>query len=106
MPTAVKPQEKEEERLPPLSLLCPPREFVPTAHEKMSYDRVSSARIVSFTDDCFLNLVQYKAGLAERLEMESGSVPTLLGSATNLEQVSELPLYHCVALLYMVTLLP
>ncbi|CAL8284626.1 unnamed protein product, partial [Gadus morhua 'NCC'] len=62
------------------------REFVPTAHEKMSYDRVSSARIVSFTDDCFLNLVQYKAGLAEHLEMESGSVPTLLGSATNLGQ--------------------
>ena len=59
-----------------------------------------------FTDDCFLNLVQYKDGLAERLEMESGAVPTLLGSATNLEQVSELPLYHCVALLYMVTLLP
>ena len=54
----------------------------------------------------FLNLVQYKAGLAERLEMESGSVPTLLGSATNLGQVSKLPLYHRVALLYMVTLLP
>ncbi|CAL8240063.1 unnamed protein product [Gadus morhua 'NCC'] len=41
-----------------------------------------------FTDDCFLNLVRYKAGLAERLEMESGAVPTLLGSATNLEQIS------------------
>jgi hypothetical protein len=26
-------------RLPPLSLLCPHREFVPTTHEKMSYDR-------------------------------------------------------------------
>ncbi|CAL8300853.1 unnamed protein product [Gadus morhua 'NCC'] len=47
---------------------------------------ITSLHIVSFTDDCFLNLVQYKAGLAERLEMESGSVPTLLGSATNLGQ--------------------
>ena len=61
-------------------------------------------RAKHFTD--FLNLVQYKARLAERLEMESGSVPTLLGSATNLGQVSQLPLYYCVALLYMVTLLP
>ena len=33
-------EEKYRERLPPLSLLCPPRDFVPTAHEKMSYERV------------------------------------------------------------------
>ncbi|XP_056441103.1 uncharacterized protein LOC130378349 [Gadus chalcogrammus] len=46
-----------------------------------------------FTDDCFLNLVRYKAGLAERLEMESGSVPTLLGSATNLGQISTSSVY-------------
>ena len=52
-----------------------------------------------FTDDCFLNLVQYKAGLAERLKMESGLVPTLLGSDSNLGRVNPLPLYHCVALL-------
>ena len=71
-----------------------------------STQTITSLHIGSFTDDCFLNLVQYKAGLAERLEMESGLVPTLLGSATNLGQVSKLPLYHRVALLYMVTLLP
>ncbi|CAL8390535.1 unnamed protein product [Boreogadus saida] len=50
-----------------------------------STQTITSLHIGSFTDDCFLNLVQYKAGLAERrLGMESGSVPTLLGSATNL----------------------
>ena len=57
-----------------------------------------------FTDDCFLNLGKYRAGL-EPLEIKSGSVPSLLGSATDLGQVSQL-IYHCVALLYVVTLLP
>ncbi|CAL8235683.1 unnamed protein product, partial [Boreogadus saida] len=46
-------------------------------------------RAKHFTD--FLNLVQYKAGLAERLEMES--LPTLLGSATNLGQASSSSVY-------------
>ncbi|XP_030210487.1 uncharacterized protein LOC115542370 [Gadus morhua] len=41
-----------------------------------------------FTDDCFLNLGQYRAGLAQRLRIKSGSVPTLHGSATNLGQGS------------------
>ncbi len=57
-----------------------------------------------FTDDCFLNLGQYRDGLAERLKIKSGSVPTLLGSATNLGQVSQLTQYNFVALLYMVKL--
>ncbi len=57
-----------------------------------------------FTDDCFLNLGQYRDGLAERLKIKSGSVPTLLGSATNLGQVSQLTQYNFVALLYMVNL--
>ena len=35
----------------------------------------------------------------------SGNAPTQL-PATNLGQVNQLTLYHCVALLYMVTLLP
>ncbi len=52
-----------------------------------------------FTDDCFLNLGQYRAGLAERLKIKSGSVPTLLGSATNLGQVSQLTLYNFVVTL-------
>ncbi len=49
-----------------------------------------------FTDDCFLNLGQYRAGLAEHLKIKSGSVPTLLGSATNLGQVTQLTLYNFV----------
>ena len=56
-----------------------------------------------FTDDSFLNLGQYKAGLAQRLKRKSGSLPTLLGPTTNLGQVSLLTLYHFVALLYMAT---
>ena len=59
-----------------------------------------------FTDDCFLNLGQYRAGFAERLKIKSQAVPTLLGSATNLRQVSQLTLYYSVALLYVVTLFP
>ncbi len=54
-----------------------------------------------FTDDCFLNLGQYRAGLAERLKIKSGSVPTLLGSATNLGQVSQLTLYNFVVTLHL-----
>ena len=58
-----------------------------------------------FTDDCFFNLGQYRAGLAERLKIKPGSVPTLLASATNRGQVSKLTLYHVLALLCMITLL-
>ncbi|XP_056436414.1 uncharacterized protein LOC130373810 [Gadus chalcogrammus] len=46
-----------------------------------------------FTDDCFLNLGQYRAGLAQRLRIKSGSVPTLHGSATNLEKASSSSAY-------------
>ena len=53
-----------------------------------------------FTDDCFLNLGQYRAGLAQRLKIKSGSLPTLLGSASKLGQVSQLTLYDVVALMY------
>ena len=53
-----------------------------------------------FTDDCFFNLGQYRAGLSERLRIKPGSVPTLIGSATNLGQVSKLTLYHVFALLW------
>ncbi len=52
-----------------------------------------------FTDDCFHNLGQYRAGLAEHLKIKSGSVPTLLGSATNLGKVSQLTLYNFVVTL-------
>ncbi|XP_056431147.1 uncharacterized protein LOC130369663 isoform X1 [Gadus chalcogrammus] len=41
------------------------------------------------TFHCFLNLGQYRAGLAQRLKIKSGSVPTLLGSATNLEKTPD-----------------
>ena len=50
-------EEKYRERLPPLSLLCPSREFVPTAHEKMSYDNVSSAHISWCRDDASCNVI-------------------------------------------------
>ncbi|XP_056444944.1 zinc finger protein 813-like isoform X3 [Gadus chalcogrammus] len=46
-----------------------------------------------FTDDCFLNLGQYRAGLDQRLRIKSGSVPTLHGSATNLEKASSSSAY-------------
>ena len=59
-----------------------------------------------FTDDCFLNSGPHRAGLAEGLSLKSGSVPTLLGPATNLGAVSQPTLCHCVALLFMVTLFP
>jgi hypothetical protein len=52
----------------------------------------NAARVCAkhFTEDCFLNLGQYRAGLAQRLRIDSRSVPTLLGSATNRRQVSKL----------------
>ena len=52
----------------------------------------NAARVCAkhFTEDCFLNLGQYRTGLAQRLKMDSRSVPTLLGSATNRRQVSKL----------------
>ncbi|XP_030208856.1 uncharacterized protein LOC115541310 isoform X2 [Gadus morhua] len=46
-----------------------------------------------FTDDCFLNLGQYRTGLAQCLNIKSGSVPTLRGSATNLGQPSSSSAY-------------
>ncbi|XP_056444961.1 zinc finger protein 468-like isoform X4 [Gadus chalcogrammus] len=46
-----------------------------------------------FTDDCFLNLGQYRAGLAQCLKIKSGSLPTLHGSATNLEKASSSSAY-------------
>ncbi len=73
--------------------------FLPTQLPKMLYVCAKH-----FTDDCFLNLGQYRDGLAERLKIKSGSVPTLLGSATNLGQVSQLTRYNFDALLYMVNL--
>nr|XP_055038830.1 uncharacterized protein LOC129426493 isoform X3 [Misgurnus anguillicaudatus] len=48
-----------------------------------------------FTDDSFINLGQYKAGLADRLRLKPDAVPTLFSSAyvTNLgEIVKDLPL--------------
>ncbi|XP_030208859.1 uncharacterized protein LOC115541311 isoform X2 [Gadus morhua] len=46
-----------------------------------------------FTDDCFLNLGQYRTGLAQCLNIKSGSVPTLRGSATNLGKPSSSSAY-------------
>ncbi|XP_056444425.1 LOW QUALITY PROTEIN: zinc finger protein 91-like [Gadus chalcogrammus] len=50
----------------------------------------NAARVCAkhFTEDCFLNLGQYRTGLAQRLRIDSRSVPTLLGSATNRRQAS------------------
>ncbi len=140
------------ERLPPLSLLCPPREFG-SAHEKMRYNRgeataaffffpretsllckrakhgscsvfgctnehrsifvVPSSEPMKklwvhfifsgnapttlpkhFTDDSFLNLGQYKAGLAECLKQSLDQYQLSLAHATNLGQVSQLTLYN------------
>ncbi|XP_059897595.1 uncharacterized protein LOC132449789 isoform X3 [Gadus macrocephalus] len=41
-----------------------------------------------FTDDCFFNLGQYRAGFAEHLKIKPGSIPTLLASATNRGQAN------------------
>jgi len=43
-----------------------------------------------FTNDCFHNMGQFRAGHAKRLKLKSGSVPTVFDSPTNLGQVSQL----------------
>ncbi|XP_051956388.1 piggyBac transposable element-derived protein 4-like isoform X2 [Xyrauchen texanus] len=55
----------------------------PTQHTKFLYVCAKH-----FTDDCFHNMGQFRAGHAKRLKLKSGSVPTLFGSPTNLGQIS------------------
>ncbi|XP_030215512.1 uncharacterized protein LOC115546039 isoform X5 [Gadus morhua] len=62
----------------------------PLKNQWVNFIFSGNARVCAkhFTDDCFLNLGQYRTGLAKRLKLKSRSVPTLLGSASNLGQAS------------------
>lgn len=52
--------------------------YSPVPEQYNTNIRVCSAH---FTEDCFLNLGEYKAGCAQRLLLKSGAVPTLPGQS-------------------------
>ncbi|XP_055038831.2 uncharacterized protein [Misgurnus anguillicaudatus] len=54
----------------------------------------SSVRLCAahFTEDCFLNMGEYKAGLAQRLRLKTGSIPTLHVQSDSQLIVKDLPL--------------